>query len=171
MTSDPDIVMTNSLLEHVRSQHMTWAGPSEGSDLHADDGVWPYSPPSEVARAGIVSALDHLGLVAEMLNEGLDAPPFATQSLLRGGLVGACQALWILACDDPMVRRARALRLAEEEYRYRQAFHETQTKSHDAGRAAHSLPWVAKWRARRDELDAIRSSRPSSTLRPLSFSG
>lgn len=159
MTND-DVLSVQALLEQVRVHHQTWGGPLKGSELRDDDKAWPYYPPSEVARSGIVSALDHLYLVGQVLDEGSNVPPYATQSLIRGALVGSCQALWILTPEDQAVRRARALRLAHEEYRYREAFHESQKKSADADRAAHSVPWAAKWRARGDELSRIRAELP-----------
>jgi hypothetical protein len=68
-----------------------------------------------IAWHGIVTAIDHLGIIrdAAAANDGVPRPPgMAYQSAARGALLSACRSLWILSEDDPSKRRLRALRSA-----------------------------------------------------------
>jgi hypothetical protein len=131
--------------------------------MAADDEVWPLMPCSEVVRNALLSAHDHLDLARLVLLDVRPAPPAATYSALRGALVGGCLALWVLGCDDAAARRARALALVAEDYKYRHAFHQSQLQSEDPARAEHSVPWVKHWEGRQIDLAAARAELPNAT--------
>lgn len=80
--------------------------PVEGSDLAEDDQDWPPVRLSQVAVMGLGSARDHLHGVRLHL-EARQLLPFAQLTLIRGALVGAAQAVWVLAPDDRALRLSR----------------------------------------------------------------
>ncbi len=133
--------------------------------MAADDAVWPLMPCSEVVRNALLSSHDHLDLVRRVLLDAQPAPPAATYSALRGALVGACLALWVVDCDDEPLRRARVLALVAEDYKYRHAFHQSQVRSEDSARANHSIPWLEHWQRRRQELAAVRTGFPQGVAK------
>ena len=57
----------------------------------------------------LASALDHLQLVGETLNEKGEPHAFAESSLIRTAITAASYSLWLLLPDDPTDRRYRAL--------------------------------------------------------------
>lgn len=74
--------------------------PGSGSELLGDDDDWPWEPLSETAHRGLVVATDHLQAVRVHLEPGSGHPnlfPFAQTTLCRTALVGAAQAVWLLA--------------------------------------------------------------------------
>ncbi len=90
--------------------------PEAGSELAGDEGVWPYMDPAEVARQGLASTTQHLNLARVAVEAG-EVFPTAHYSVLRGGLVGACMAVWVLGPDVASDRQQRALRIVDEVYR------------------------------------------------------
>lgn len=97
----------------LRAQHPHT--PEPGSDLAALDAEWPHSPASQLAAAALGAARDHLGAVQEHIESG-SLHPFADRSLLRTATLGAAQAVWMLAPDDPARRAARTRTVATETY-------------------------------------------------------
>lgn len=100
-------------LEDDRGRWKTAAPPPAGSELADDDRTWPTSPLSSHARQCLVCAWDHFDLVRLTIDQERSFPT-ATYSVLRGSLLGAAQALWLLAPDDPSVRRERGLATTQE---------------------------------------------------------
>lgn len=90
--------------------------PERGSDLAADDMVFPPLPTSTVAWFAITSAIDHLSLGADLLqaDDVKVLRPQAFHSLTRSALLGAAQALWVLA-GRPDERAMRSLLIVEDE--------------------------------------------------------
>jgi len=89
--------------------------PEGGSALSADDTDWVPVPVSQVAVMGLGSARDHLHAV-RVLIEARQLFPFAQSTLIRGAVIGAAQAVWVLAPDDRKVRLERARLLADHMY-------------------------------------------------------
>lgn len=92
--------------------------PEPTSELAHDDDDWPPMPLTQVVWAGIAAASDHL----QALRVHLDPPlggkgylfPFAQFTLSRSALIGASQAVWVLAPDDRTqhLRRSRTVNRA-----------------------------------------------------------
>lgn len=147
-------------LRQLREVDAAWAGPAPGSAMAHDDAIWRPLPCSEVVRAAMLSAHEHLDLVHQLLVDHTRPPSTAVHSALRGALLGSCLALWVAGCEDNEQRRGRALALVAEDYKYRREFHESQTCSVDPERAAHARPWVERWRQRQEELEIVRAEFP-----------
>ena len=89
--------------------------PRPGGDLARDDEDWPPTPVSQVAVMGLGSARDHLHAVRVHL-EARELFPYAQLTAIRGALVGAAQAVWVLAPDSRDVRTERARLVAVHMY-------------------------------------------------------
>ncbi|PPH53734.1 hypothetical protein C5C49_04265 [Rathayibacter sp. AY1E2] len=87
--------------------------PERGSELATDDEIFPRAPISQTVRTSLASSGEHLRLALDALNAG-SLYPSAHFTVLRGALVGACQAVWILASDERSVRRERGLTVNAE---------------------------------------------------------
>jgi hypothetical protein len=90
--------------------------PDPGSELARDDLDWPPVRLSQVAAMGLGSARDHLHAV-RVLIEARQLSPFAQLTLIRAGLVGAAQAVWVLSPDARAERLSRARCVAAHMYR------------------------------------------------------
>jgi hypothetical protein len=81
--------------------------PEPGSALAHDDDDWPYMSVSHVAWTGLAAATDHLTAIRRHIEAtylfGLSHP-----SLCRTALIGAAQAVWVLAPAESEVRIERA---------------------------------------------------------------
>lgn len=90
--------------------------PEPGSRLAGDDLVFPALPTSTVTWYAITSAIDHLDLGADLLqaNDVTVLRPHAFFSLTRSALLGAAQALWVLA-GSPEESAVRSLLIVEDE--------------------------------------------------------
>lgn len=104
------------VLETIRSQLRADSGtPDPDSLLAVDDLVWPHHPTSQVSWLAMLSASDHLDLIANLADTASErAYITASFSVVRGALVGAAQALWILGSDDATTRQQRALSIGVE---------------------------------------------------------
>lgn len=80
--------------------------PELESDLADDDEDWPYFGTSAIAWSGLVAATDHLCAIRAHV-EAHQLFPMAHLSLCRTALIGASQAVWVLA---PVERRERVRR-------------------------------------------------------------
>lgn len=89
--------------------------PQPGSELSGDDEVWPWHPISEMTRLSLALSVEHMRLIRVML-DARQVFPSAPLTTLRGALVGAAQAVWVLAPDDRETRQARGLCVIAEEY-------------------------------------------------------
>ena len=96
--------------------------PQRGSELDEDDKVFPYAPISEEARRSLVSSGEHLRLAWTAIDAG-DLYPSAHFTTLRGALLAASQAVYILGPADPTVRRQRGLTVIAESYKRVQQYH------------------------------------------------
>lgn len=106
---------TDHLLNQWRARCRKVEEPIAGSQLAADDKIWVNYEISQVARSCLASSTQHLNLALTAVKV-MDIYPSAHYTVLRGGLVGACQAVWVLGPDDALERQQRGLRLITENY-------------------------------------------------------
>ena len=93
----------------------------KGSSIDADDQVFPPMPCSQLAWYALTTAVEHLDAGVRLLDEqvvtGGPILPSANSTVLRGALVGACQAVVLLVPPARDVRTTYGLQIAHEEYR------------------------------------------------------
>jgi hypothetical protein len=89
--------------------------PERGSDLAIDDQIFPHMAISQLARMSLVLAGEHLRLALDAIN-AKQLYPSSHFTVLRGGLVGAAQAVWMLAPEERAQRRERGLTVLTEMY-------------------------------------------------------
>ena len=89
--------------------------PERGSDLALDDEIFSRMAISQLARLCLLPAGEHLRLALDAIKAG-QLYPSSHFTVLRGALVGASQAVWILAPEDRAVRRERGLTIVTEMY-------------------------------------------------------
>lgn len=99
----------------ARAKRMPPEQPERGSRLAADDALFPWHPISEAARLSLITSREHLRLARTAIEAG-QVYPSAHFTVLRGALVGAAQAVWILAPKDAAERQERGLTLIGEMY-------------------------------------------------------
>lgn len=87
-----------------------------GSSLAADDEAYPEHPASQVAWAGIASAIDHLDLLISSWRATGNTYPNAHRSVARQALVGGAQAVWVLGGPTDQ-RIGRGLRVVWDDLR------------------------------------------------------
>lgn len=90
--------------------------PESGSDLAIDDEIFPHMAISQLARMSLVLSGEHLRLALDALR-AQQIYPSSHFTVLRGGLVGASQAVWILIPENRDERRERGLTVLAEMYR------------------------------------------------------
>lgn len=103
--------------------------PSAGGALHLDDQDWPTLPVSQLAHVGLAVAADHL----DAIRCHLDAShlfALADLTICRSALVGASQAVWILAPNERGDRLTRARMLAADALRYHGQYMEALKVAH-----------------------------------------
>jgi hypothetical protein len=103
-------------LDRWRERAREHEAPQRASELAIDDKVFPQFRVSEVARLSLMSAGEHLRLVRDGLT-ARNVYPSASHTTLRGALVGAAQAVWVLAPDDAETRQQRALTVVHVTYK------------------------------------------------------
>jgi hypothetical protein len=96
--------------------------PQPKSLLFVDDSVYPRHPVSEAARLSLLVSGEHLRMARTSLEAG-QVYPSAHFTTLRGALVGAAQAVWILGANQPELRQERGLTLIDEMYRQLQIYY------------------------------------------------
>lgn len=106
---------TYDTLDSWRDRLQEGFRPTLGSELYEDDQLVRWSPASQYAWFGLGSARDHLNAVRSLI-EAKQLCPSAHPTLIRGALVGASQAVWILESDEASVRQTRAALMARESY-------------------------------------------------------
>ena len=89
--------------------------PESRSDLAIDDEIFPHMAISQLARMSLVLAGEHLRLALDAI-KAKQLYPSSHFTVLRGALVGASQAVWILGPADRGQRRERALTVVSEMY-------------------------------------------------------
>lgn len=89
--------------------------PERGSDLAIDDEIFPLMAMSQLARLSLILSGEHLRLALDAM-KAKQLYPSSHFTVLRGALVGASQAVWILGPEDRGQRRERALTVVTEMY-------------------------------------------------------
>lgn len=102
-------------LDHWRLRAQSTEIPAAGSALAKDDAIFLPAPISDAVRSSLVLGGEHLRMAATAINAG-QLYPSAHFTTLRGGLVGASQAVWILDAPDEIKRRERGLTLIGQNY-------------------------------------------------------
>lgn len=105
-----------------RARRMPPEQPERGSRLAVDDSVFSWHPISEAARLSLITSGEHLRLARTAI-EARQVYPSAHFTVIRGALVGAAQAVWILAAEDAAERQERGLTLIDEMYRQLQTYY------------------------------------------------
>ena len=95
--------------------------PLLGAQLRADDDEWPHLALSQLAKAGLDVAAEHLFTIRTLVEAG-QVLPIAFRSILRKALVGSTQAVWLLESDDLEERTRRHRVLVNEMYRRHGAY-------------------------------------------------
>lgn len=80
--------------------------PEVGSDLAIDDRIFPHMAISQLARTSLVTAGEHLRLALDAIKAN-QLYPSSHFTVLRGALVGASQAVWVLEPEDRGQRSER----------------------------------------------------------------
>ena len=150
-------------LDRWRQRIQQLERPEPGSDLDQDDAVFPYHLISETVRTSLASAGEHLRLVCDGLKCG-NIYNASQYSAVRAAIVGAAQAVWIVAPDDPAKRRERGHTVITENYVQLRKYHELtlrwarqlQLSSEDQEQLREEIAWV---QSREDAVRAVRSSR------------
>lgn len=124
--------------------------PQRGSDLHADDRVFPSHRISEMARLSLIASGEHLRLSRDAIESG-NLYGTAHFTALRGALVGASQAVWILAPDDAETRVQHGLTAVAEMYsqleKYYGAIDSKALAENEKDELAEQLRWVGERKA------------------------
>ncbi|MGX1809706.1 hypothetical protein ACWIGI_28630 [Nocardia sp. NPDC055321] len=112
----PSDVEHERLIRKTFSQLDRWRAakapfePGSGSQLRGDDEDWPPHPLSQLAHQGLLVAQEHLQAIRAHLDPE-NGPgqlfPLAHLTLCRTALVGAAQAVWLLAPDQRQERLRR----------------------------------------------------------------
>lgn len=92
--------------------------PAPGSSLAADDQTLPSLPASHVAYNGLLVAVEHLHLVRATFKSTHLLYPAAYFTVLRTALMGASQAVWVLA-GSRQQRREHALQIVIDDINQR----------------------------------------------------
>lgn len=119
------ILSTSNSLEVWRTRSRELETPMRGSQLHLDDKIWQWFPISEITRQSLIASTQHLNLALTAI-KAHDIYPSSHFTVLRGGLIGACQAVWILGPDGRNERQQRGLRVIHEWYKQALKYSEAQ---------------------------------------------
>ncbi|MGW7444956.1 hypothetical protein [Kitasatospora sp. NPDC054795] len=87
-----------------------------GSSLAGDDRLFLEHPVSSVAWHGLLTAVEHLDFALSAMAATKTLYPSAYFTALRAGLLGASQAVWVLAPTSRKERQLRALEAATTNY-------------------------------------------------------
>ncbi|MEV0948999.1 hypothetical protein [Promicromonospora sp. NPDC050249] len=141
--------------------------PERGSDLAIDDEIFPHMAVSQLARTSLVLAGEHLRLALDVIKAG-QIYPSSHFTVLRGALVGASQAVWVLAPEDRGQRCERALTVLAEMYaqmdKYYGLLATTQLDATDRASLDDQRSWLSE---RQAGVAAIRTGRASLILTDL----
>lgn len=92
----------------------------ERSSLNKDDSPFPNNPVRSAASYGLIAAIDHLGLAAD-LSSFPTKRPSSIFTVTRAALLGASQAVWVLSGTRTQ-RRLRALSVAGDERKMHRSY-------------------------------------------------
>lgn len=138
--------------------------PERGSELAVDDEIFQRMAISQLARLSLVAAGEHLRLALDAI-QAKQLYPSSHFTVLRGALVGASQAVWILGPQDRDVRRERGLTILTEMYvqmdKYYGFLDSTQLKAVDRASLEDQRVWLSE---RRDDVASIRSTKATLNL-------
>ncbi|MFI5867464.1 hypothetical protein [Streptomyces sp. NPDC051546] len=95
---------------------------SPNSSLGADDRLYSEFTVSSAAWHGLVTAVEHTGFFFTALSATKTMYPSAYYTVLRTALLGASQALWVLAPGSRSERQKRALTIAATNTEERRKF-------------------------------------------------
>jgi hypothetical protein len=102
--------------DQVRMWHRTRLfEPNLGAQLSEDDEQWPAMAMSQMAKAGLDTAAEHLYTVQVLIEAG-QLMPTALRTILRTAVVGSAQAVGLLAPDEVGDRMKRHRALMNETY-------------------------------------------------------
>lgn len=132
--------------------------PERGSDLALDDEIFQRMAISQLARISLVLAGEHLRLALDAI-KAKQLYPSSHFTVLRGALVGASQAVWILGPQDRDERRERGLTVLTEMYaqmgKYYGLLASTQLEANDRTRLDEQRLWLSE---RSDDVASIRNT-------------
>ncbi|MHA6667494.1 hypothetical protein ACX3O0_01355 [Homoserinimonas sp. A447] len=132
--------------------------PERGSDLALDDEIFQRMAISQLARLSLIAAGEHLRLALDAIN-AKQLYPSSHFTVLRGALVGASQAVWILGPPDRNLRRERGLTVLTEMYaqmdKYYGFLESTQVEADDRTRLDDQRLWLSE---RRNDVASIRNT-------------
>lgn len=141
--------------------------PERGSDLAIDDEIFPHMAMSQLARMSLVLAGEHLRLALDAI-KAKQLYPSSHFTVLRGALVGASQAVWILGPEDRGQRAERALTVLAEMYvqmdKYYGYLAGTQLDGDDRARLDDQRSWLSE---RQAGVAAARTGKASLNLTDL----
>ena len=130
--------------------------PQPGSELFEDDQAFRYSPISEISRISLASDVKHMRMVRVVI-DARQLFPSATFTALRGALVGAAQAVWVLSPDNQMDRRSRGLTVVAEEYAQLAKCYREADRLRPGTVPTDQWAWIEQ---RMDQLAQVRGPRP-----------
>lgn len=138
--------------------------PQRGSELAIDDEIFQRMAISQLARMSLVLAGEHLRLALDAI-KAKQLYPSSHFTVLRGALVGASQAVWILAPEDRALRRDRGLTVVNEMYmqldKYYGFLDGTQLEADERARLDDQRLWLNE---RRNDVASLRSTRATLKL-------
>lgn len=138
--------------------------PERGSDLAIDDEIFPHMAISQLARLSLVLAGEHLRLALDAI-KAKQLYPSSHFTVLRGALVGASQAVWILGPEDRSQRCERGLTVLAEMYAQMDKYYGflagTQLDNTDRASLDDQRSWLSE---RQTGVAAIRTGRASLNL-------
>jgi hypothetical protein len=138
--------------------------PEAGSDLAIDDEIYPHMAISQLARMSLVLAGEHLRLALDAII-AKQLYPSSHFTVLRGALVGASQAVWVLGPEDRGQRRERALSVLTEMYAQMDKYYGFLASTKLDGNDCASLDDQRSWLSERQAgVTAIRKGRASLNL-------
>lgn len=138
--------------------------PERGSDLAIVDAIFPHMAISQLARMSLILAGEHLRLALDAI-QAQQLYPSSHFTVLRGALVGASQAVWILGPEDRGQRSERAFTVLAEMYtqmgKYYAFLAGTQLDDDDRARLDDQRSWL---RERQAGVAAVRTGKASLNL-------
>jgi len=158
-------------MQHIRSTYESldrWRArsteveePQVGSELHGDAVIWPGYPPHQVARLSLMAGVQHLNLARVPL-EQREGFPIAHPTVLRGALLAAARAVWLLAPDNRHERQQNALRTIYEVHRRLHQFIASGAAGLEAAQQALAL---GELHGRLQAIKALWAATPSMTAK------
>lgn len=138
--------------------------PEGGSELAMDDEIFPHMAISQLARMSLIPSGEHLRLALDAI-KARQLYSSSHFTVLRGALVGASQAVWILAPEDRDERRERGLTVLTEMYeqmgKYYRFLEGTQLQADDRERLHDQQLWLGR---RTAGVELVRKTKASLNL-------